>query len=194
MTDLSPSIQATVSQYFRVTEDTFVRDLKDAYPELRFEELVWVVDDMTGRALVIGTLDGRVVVLSDLNYSGLNAAIKADSPTDEIEFDQLIDWLKLIYDPRILVCDPDFADQPEVLLDSYTAEGGGKIAELLSLCAEVQTVRSPDGTTQYTFRVLDYSGAIREVSVSVTAPPCRISKVNVAALTMEGRFYFADEF
>ena len=194
MADLSAPVRDLVSRYFPVTEDTFIRDMKPSYPELRVDALDWVVDGASGRSLMIATMHGSPIVLSDLNHAALNTMISPAAGEADDRFEQALDLFKLIYDPRFLLCDSAFADQPEFIVDSYTAPGGGTVAELLSLCTEPEVTATPDAATRYVFRILDFSGAVREVTVSIadTSPP-QITHASVAALTMEGRFYFADE-
>ena len=159
--------------------------------------MFWIVNQRDGKSLVLGSEDGeRWLVFNDpANMEAVNLSLRMpgdEYPDPQLRFQHML--IALLHDPRIRTCGPGFASQSDRVLETYTFPGGANVDVLREACGTDPIFRRDETSWSSEIRILDHTGAVREVQMTGGSMPLSIAEFAMRDVLPEGTFYFADEF
>ncbi|MCV0424302.1 MAG: hypothetical protein K5905_02415 [Roseibium sp.] len=177
--------------------DLFIRDWTDQVEIYKPHKLVWIVDPSTAESRVFASPTGDTwfSLNKPANVSILNRdLVEPDLGASETAGILSQRLTALLYDPRVLLCEPGFASWPESILKTYLAPGGQSLDTLRSACQTPPALRHSANKWALTARLMDWRGAILDVEYTGSSSPFQVNTMNMTEAMHPGSFNFADEF
>lgn len=180
-----------------VDEDLWVRDWSGKFPNFADDGLVWVFDPSSGRSLMM--LRGRdmewTVVNEPRDLKTVSAVMTVPAEDDASAVKRFMRHLvQLLHDPRVKVCDPVLARQPDLVIETYLVDGGPGIDALRAECANPPSIERGDSGWRGIISILDDRGALLEVRAAGELGNDTVESFEARTIFPEGSFFFADEF
>ncbi|WP_434050708.1 MAG: hypothetical protein RDA78_15390 [Roseibium sp.] len=196
--DLPPTLIGELKKYnIAFTNDLFARDWTGNVEIYQPGKLFWVVDPASSESRVFASAGNGV--WKPLNRPPDTAMLNRDlikpdlaaPETPEIVTQRLT---ALLFDPRVILCEPGFAGWSDKILQTYLVAGGQPLETLRTVCQVQPTLMTRDNQWIARARVMDWRGAIVDVEFTGSIDPFLVENTSAVETMPAGSFNFAEEF
>ncbi len=175
---------------------TWMRDWTGKIPEIHSQKLLWLVDSRSGRSFIAAKFrEENWFQLNSPDYAATNHGLNVPALTEQAGVLRLVRVLTaLLYDPRFVLCDKRLGSRSEAILSTYIAGRSATTAQLRALCQDDPLIRVDGRSWSADFRIMDYTGAIRQLKLAGGNNPVTVDALNHSEIAPPNTFFFADEF
>lgn len=196
--DLPPTLMLELRNYnIAYNDDLFARNWTGHVEIYQPRQLFWVVDPASGESRMFATAGSgvwkplnRPPDLAVLNRDLIKPDLAAPE-TPEILTQRLT---ALLFDPRVLLCEPGFAGWSDKILQTYLVAGGQPLETLRNVCQVQPSLMTRGNHWVAKARVMDFRGAIVDVEFTGSIDPFLVENTSAVETMPAGSFNFADEF